>query len=44
MILSQLQGAVGDPRLEECQNSQLTPPSKSFLPTRRGYLTKETEP
>ncbi len=43
MILSQMRGAVGDPSPEECYQST-TPPSRSNLPTRRGYLTKEKEP
>ncbi len=43
MILSQMQGAVGDPLQDECNQSTI-PPSKSNLSTRRGYLTKEKEP
>ena len=37
MILSQMQGAVGDPLQDECNQSTI-PPSKSILSTRRGYL------
>ena len=43
MILSQVQGAVGDLLREECQNSLHTHRASHFLPTRRGNLTKETE-
>jgi hypothetical protein len=43
MILSQMQGAVGDRLQDECSHFTI-PPSKSNPSTRRGNLTKEKVP